>query len=243
MKMLALDTSTLVLGVAVIDGERLLGQVTTNLHKNHSVRLMPTVSHLLQELELKPAELEAIAVARGPGSYTGVRIGFTTAKTMAWSLNLPLYPISSLVALAMNGNRFPGGIIPLFDARRKRVYTGWFQGREGLVTPVVSEQVIAIDAWLERLKGNGPFLFLGDDVETFRTEIEEFLRDEAVFGSPGENAVQAAHLGLLALEEARAGKPGAGADVGPDYLQLTEAETKWLQARQNGVKPDGPTGG
>lgn len=240
--MLALDTSTLVLGVAVMDGERLLGQVTTNLHKNHSVRLMPTISHLLSELELKPKDLDAIAVAQGPGSYTGVRIGFTTAKTMTWSLGLPLYPISSLAALAMNGKRFPGGIIPLFNARRKRVYTGWFRGEGESVAPVLTEQVIAIDDWLDRLKGNGPFLFLGDDVSLFRSDIQNTLGEEAVFGSPGENSVQAAHLGILAMKQAHSGKPGAQTDAAPNYLQLTEAETKWLNARQNGVKPDGSAG-
>ncbi|MDR6227536.1 tRNA (adenosine(37)-N6)-threonylcarbamoyltransferase complex dimerization subunit type 1 TsaB [Desmospora profundinema] len=242
MKILALDTSTLVLGVAVLDHNRLLGQITTNLHKNHSIRLMPTVSLLLRELDLEPKDMDAIAVAEGPGSYTGVRIGFTTAKTMAWSLDVPLVPVSSLAALAMNGKRFPGGVIPLFDARRNRVYTGWFRGENGRVVSIVPERVIAVDHWLDTLKGQGPFLFLGDDAGSFRSQIEERLGEEAVFGSPAENTVQAAHLGWLAKERIRLEEQEEAMDAAPNYLQLTEAETKWLKTRQNGVKPDGPTG-
>ncbi|MFS8580969.1 MAG: tRNA (adenosine(37)-N6)-threonylcarbamoyltransferase complex dimerization subunit type 1 TsaB, partial [Novibacillus thermophilus] len=124
MKILAIDTSTLVMGVSLLEDDRVLGEVTTNLRKDHSVRLMPTVARLMEELRLSLSELDLIAVASGPGSYTGVRIGVTTAKTMAWSRNLPLIGISSLAVLAMNGLRFDGKIAPLFDARRDRVYTG-----------------------------------------------------------------------------------------------------------------------
>lgn len=243
MKILALDTSTLVLGVAVLDEGQLLGQVTTNLHKNHSIRLMPTVSRLLKELELQPADLEMIAVAAGPGSYTGVRIGFTTAKTMAWSLDIPFVPLSSLEALAMNGNRYAGGIIPLFDARRDRVYTGWYQGEGDGVVSVVSERVIPIADWLDRLKGKGPFLFLGDDVRIYRARIEEKLGDEARFGTSAENAVQAAHLGWLAAKRWKRGESEGAMDATPNYLQRTEAEQKWIHARQNGVKPIDSTEG
>lgn len=111
MKILAIDTSTLVLGVAVLEEGSLLGEVTTNLRKNHSVRLMPTIARLLEELELKVEDLDGVAVAAGPGSYTGIRIGFTTAKTIAWSRQIPLVPVSSLAALAMNGYRFPGKVV------------------------------------------------------------------------------------------------------------------------------------
>ncbi|GAA5347010.1 tRNA (adenosine(37)-N6)-threonylcarbamoyltransferase complex dimerization subunit type 1 TsaB [Planifilum fimeticola] len=235
MKILAIDTSTLVMGVSLLDDDRVLGEVTTNLRKDHSVRLMPTVARLLEELRLSLSDLDLIAVASGPGSYTGVRIGVTTAKTMAWSRNLPLIGISSLAVLAMNGLRFDGKIAPLFDARRDRVYTGLFQGSEaGEMRSVKKERVTPIDEWLEELKEEGPVLFLGDDVGHFRERIERALGENASFGFPPENIPRASCLGRLALARWRREEQGEGTDFTPNYLQLAEAEAKWLSRRGNG---------
>lgn len=235
MKILAMDTSTLVMGVALLDDERVLGEVTTNLRKDHSVRLMPMVARLLEELRVAVADLDLIAVASGPGSYTGVRIGVTTAKTLSWSRNLPLVGISSLAVLAMNGLRFRGKVAPLFDARRDRVYTGLFEGTgSGEVRAVKEERVIPLDAWLEELKDEGPILFLGDDVARFRQRIETALGDDAAFGTPPENIPRAACLGRLALARWRREGKGEGMAFTPNYLQLAEAEAKWLSGRRNG---------
>lgn len=235
MNILAIDTSTLVMGVAVLDNERVLGEVTTNMRKDHSVRLMPTVARLLEELRIPVSDLDLIAVASGPGSYTGVRIGVTTAKTIAWSRNLPLIGISSLAVLAMNGMRFNGKIAPLFDARRDRVYTGLFQGTEsGEVRTVRNERVIPLDEWLEALKEEGPVLFLGDDVHTFRQRIGEALGKNAFFGFAPENVPRASCLGRLALARWKREGKGEGPAFTPSYLQLAEAEAKWLSRRGNG---------
>lgn len=235
MKILAIDTSTLVMGVALLDEERVLGEVTTNLRKDHSVRLMPTVARLMEELGLSVSDLDLIAVASGPGSYTGVRIGVTTAKTMAWSRNLPLIGISSLAVLAMNGMRFNGKIAPLFDARRDRVYTGLFQGsRSGEMRAVKKERVIPLNEWLKELKEEGPVLFLGDDVGRFRERIGENLGENAFFGFPPENIPRASCLARLALARWRREEKGEGPDFTPNYLQLAEAEVKWLSKRGNG---------
>ncbi|MFC4075298.1 tRNA (adenosine(37)-N6)-threonylcarbamoyltransferase complex dimerization subunit type 1 TsaB [Salinithrix halophila] len=239
MKWLAIDTSTLVLGVAVMEEGGLLGEVTTNLHKNHSVRLMPTVARLLEDLDLSVSDLDAVAVAGGPGSYTGIRIGFTTAKTIAWSRDIPLYRVSSLAVLAMNGLRFPGGVVPLFDARRNRVYTGLYQGRLGEVIPALPERVIDLDQWLMELRGKGPLLFLGDDTARFRDRIIEVLGGEAHFGLAAENVSRASLLGELAIASRRRGEDPELEDAAPNYLQLAEAEAKWLKGQTNGVTKDG----
>lgn len=239
MKWLAIDTSTLVLSVAVVEESRVLGETTTNLHKNHSVRLMPTVASLLQELALLPRDIEGVAVAGGPGSYTGVRIGFTTAKTFAWARGIPLYKVSSLAVLAMNGFRFAGGIVPLFDARRERVYTGLYRGEESELRSLFPERVHGLKNWLRELKERGPLLFLGEDVHRFKPQIIEMLGSAAVFGTSAENTSRASSVGQLAMEKWKKGCPGEAEDTAPEYLQLAEAEAKWLQSQADRRKPDG----
>ncbi len=114
MKILAMDTSNQVLSVALLDDKQLIGEITTNIAKNHSVRLMPAVEKLMKDVNVKPSELDRIIVAKGPGSYTGVRIGLATAKTMAWALDIPVIGVSSLEALAYQGILFDGIICPFF---------------------------------------------------------------------------------------------------------------------------------
>ncbi|MBA4544433.1 tRNA (adenosine(37)-N6)-threonylcarbamoyltransferase complex dimerization subunit type 1 TsaB [Thermoactinomyces daqus] len=232
MKLLAMDTSTLVMGVAVFDLEtkRVLGEVITNLHNNHSVRLMPTIEQLLTELDLSLDDLHALAVTSGPGSYTGIRIGVTTAKTMAWARELPLYSESSLTVLAMNGIRFDGLVVPLFDARRRRVYSGVFAAKDGEMTEVLPQQVVPVESWLEQIKAlEKPVLFLGDDVERFRQTIEEYLGERASFGIGPENLPRPSHLAWAAYQKWSNHEPPEHADFAPNYLQLTEAEANWLK--------------
>lgn len=124
MNILAMDTSNQILGVALLQDEQLIGSITTNIKKNHSIRLMPAINQLMHEVAMTPAELDKIVVAKGPGSYTGVRIGLTTAKSMAWSLDIPVVGISSLEALAWQGHFYDSYICPFFDARRGLVFTG-----------------------------------------------------------------------------------------------------------------------
>lgn len=107
MTILAIDTSNLTLGVALIKDGKVIAEHISHLKKNHSVRAMPAIDELLKECGLKPSDLTQIAVAKGPGSYTGVRIGVTIAKTLAWSLNIPVKTVSSLEVLAANGRFFP----------------------------------------------------------------------------------------------------------------------------------------
>lgn len=232
MKLLAMDTSTLVLGVAVYDAQenRILGEVVTNLHKNHSVRLMPALDQLLSALDLSIEEIGALAVTAGPGSYTGIRIGVTTAKTIAWGRKLPLYSESSLTVLAMNGRHFPGLIVPMFDARRERAYAGVYQRGQAGLTEAMPQQVLAVATLLERLKERDePVLFLGDDVIKFREQIVEALGDRAQFGNPDENIPRTAQLAWLCGQKWLAHQPPEHADFVPNYLQLTQAEANWLK--------------
>lgn len=230
MKVLALDTSNQVMGVAVVDQDVVLGEIITNMKKNHSVRLMPAVESLLQEVYVDVKELDRIAVAYGPGSYTGVRIGVTVAKTLAWSLGIPIVGVSSLEVLAQNGRRFDGLVSPLFDARRGQVYTGLYARQGGHFENVKTDRMILLVDWLNGLKQQPkPILFLGQDLDKHSETIKETLGNQAVFAAAGE---QNPRPGELALIASRRDPAQSVHTFVPEYLQLAEAESKWLASQE-----------
>lgn len=231
MKMLAIDTSTHVLGIALADEKKILGEYTTNIKKNHSVRLMPAVESLMKESGVAPDELEAIAVTTGPGSYTGVRIGVTTAKSMAWALNIPLYPVSTLQVFAQNGLGFPGLISPLIDARRNQVYTAAFSGNTGknVVARQMKDQIILLPEWLEALgQMQEQILFVGEDTGPRQELIQERLGSRAVFADWMGQTIRPAEIIRVARAD---GEARDAHTVVPEYAQLAEAEKNWQKAQ------------
>lgn len=118
MNILAIDTSNDELGIAIAKDDKVIGELITSSRQDHSTRLMPAIVDMMSRVYMDQAELDAIIVTHGPGSYTGTRIGITTAKTMAWALNVPIYTVSSLALLAMNGRLSSYYICPFFNARR-----------------------------------------------------------------------------------------------------------------------------
>ncbi|MDF2684561.1 MAG: tsaB [Brevibacillus sp.] len=236
MRVLAIDTSNLVLSVAIVEEERVLAEMTTNQQKNHSIRLMDCISELLDATGTLPEQLSGLGVAKGPGSYTGVRIGVATAKSMAWSLNLPVIGISSLQVIAMNAVGFSGLIVPLFDARRGQVYSGCYRtDRMESVLLQENEKIILLQEWLPLLREQAqgdPILFLGEDVRVHREAIVQGLGEQAHFATPAQHHPRAAHIGYLAMRRLQDG--GNAHELVPEYLQLAEAEAKWLAQKQEG---------
>ncbi|MFF2449305.1 tRNA (adenosine(37)-N6)-threonylcarbamoyltransferase complex dimerization subunit type 1 TsaB [Neobacillus sp. NPDC058068] len=229
MTILAIDTSNYCLGVALLEDNQVLGEYITNLKKNHSVRIMPAIETLMKDCERVPADLTKIVVAKGPGSYTGVRIGVTIAKTLAWTLHIPLVGISSLEILAAGtGRYFDGYISPLFDARRGQVYTGLYQFENGKLVMVEPDQLILLVDWAAKLvESTKPILFVGNDLQIHRPRIEELLGLKATFASITEHNPRPAELALL-------GSDKQGEDIHsfvPNYIRLAEAEAKWLEAK------------
>lgn len=230
MKTLAIDTSNQAMGVAVCDGDLVLGEITTNMKKNHSVRLMPAVETLLREVQLEATDLDVLAVAHGPGSYTGVRIGVTVAKTLTWSLGIPIVGVSSLEVLAQNGGRFDGEISPLFDARRGQVYTGLYGKKKGHIENVQEDRITMLTDWLDTLKmDTEKILFIGQDLDKHKETIANIMGEQACFAEAGEQNPRAGELALLANRQA-SGQSVHG--LVPEYLQLAEAESKWLASQE-----------
>ncbi|MDP4164306.1 MAG: tRNA (adenosine(37)-N6)-threonylcarbamoyltransferase complex dimerization subunit type 1 TsaB [Bacillota bacterium] len=235
MKILAIDTSNYTLGVALVDEDKVLGEYMTYSKKNHSVRIMPAIQTLMKDCDWTPKDVNKIVVAKGPGSYTGVRIGVTIAKTLAWSLQTPLVGVSSLEILAAGAGRyFPGLVSPLFDARRGQVYTGLYRSENGQLVQVEKDQLVMIDKWATSLKNrNEQILFVGNDTGIHRSFLEEHLGNQAVFAAISEHNPRPSELALL-------GKNKPGEDIHsfvPNYIRLVEAEAKWLEA--NGLLEKG----
>ncbi|WP_100012605.1 tRNA (adenosine(37)-N6)-threonylcarbamoyltransferase complex dimerization subunit type 1 TsaB [Lentibacillus sediminis] len=226
MNILAIDTSNQALGVAVMKNGEIAGDLTTNLKKNHSVRLMPAIDQLMREVSLTPEELDRIVVAKGPGSYTGVRIGLSTAKTMAWALNIPVVGVSSLEVLGFQGRFFHALVCPFFDARRGLVYGGVYEWKKGRLHSVYSEKNMPMEDLLSLLaEENSEVLFLSPDISLHQESIAEKLRERAVVPEAPYHLPKASHLALAGSMV----EPVPTHTLTPNYLRMAEAEAKWLE--------------
>jgi tRNA threonylcarbamoyladenosine biosynthesis protein TsaB len=230
MTILSIDTSNYPLGVALIEEDKVIGEYITYIKKNHSVRAMPAIEQLMKDCGIEAKDLTKIVIANGPGSYTGVRIGVTLAKTLAWSLNIPLIPVSSLATLASSGRYFPGYIVPLFDARRGQVYTGLYEFQDNQLTCVEEDCNIMLDKWVTTLKElNKDILFVGNDVSIHESTIKEILGDRAKIAPFVSHNPRPSELAFIG-----AGLPETSAhEVVPNYIRMAEAEVKWLESQKN----------
>lgn len=224
MKVLAIDTSNQGLAVAICENNQVIGHYLGTANRNHSLVLMPAVDFLMKENNVQPADLERIVVAEGPGSYTGLRIGVTTAKTLAWTLGIDLVGVSSLAALAANSVDYTGYIVPVFNARRENVYTGVYQWQEGQLVSIIDDQHISLEAWLGDLRQlTGEVRFVGEDVAIFKETILAAFPG-SISQEPLINQVSAVSLARLGTSMA----PVAAEPFVPKYLKLVEAEENWL---------------
>lgn len=228
MKLLAFDTSNQAMSVALVEDTHLIAEHTINIRRNHSIQLMPTIEQLMCTVNWQLTELDRIVVAEGPGSYTGLRIAATTAKTLAWSLQIDLVGVSSLAALAQNVVVQPDTLIsPLFDARRGNFYTGLYQtDTHGQVHNVEPDTHIAFDDWLEFLQDKKqPIIFIGDDVWKVAEVIKNALGEKAKFSPMLPSVPVASQLAKLGA----AAEPVEVHTFVPRYLKRAEAEVNWLK--------------
>lgn len=218
MKILAMDTSSLALAVALLEDDNLVAEVTLNIKKNHSISLMPTIDFLVESIGWKPADLDRIVVAKGPGSYTGLRVAVATAKTLAYALKIELVGVSSLYALVSECPA-DGLIVPLMDARRNNVYAGFYE--KGL--PVQADAHLPFGDVLKRAESAEKVTFVGE-VANFRSQIEAYLPHAQIM----ETLPSALGIGRLGRD-----LPAVNVDAFvPEYLKRVEAEENWLKANE-----------
>ena len=229
MFVLAIDTSNTTLSVALVENNEILIEVIEATKNDHSKRLMPTIEALFKKVNRTPKELDLIAVAEGPGSYTGVRIGVTVAKTLAWTLNKPLVGVSSLEILARNIKE-DAYIIPLFDARRQTVFAGVYEGASSNV--VISDGHYELQGLLDNLsKSEKKMYFLGNDVARYWDLIESVLGDNVIkVEDENLNMPHASVLANLSLEKTPVDNIH---HFTPKYHRLPEAEMNWMLEQKN----------
>ena len=214
MKVLAFDTSSKALSLAILEDKQVLAETTINIKKNHSITLMPAIDFLMASLDWTPKNLDRIVVAEGPGSYTGLRIAVATAKTLAHTLNIELVGMSSLLALVPRQQE--GLLVPLMDARRNNVYAGFYENAK----PVMPEAHLSFAEVLEKVTDAEQVTFVGE-VGPFVEQIQEQLPQ----ASYQETLPNAANLALWAWDK----KADSLHDFVPNYLKRVEAEENWLK--------------
>ena len=230
MKILALDSSGLTASVAVIEDENLMGEYTMNYKKTHSQTLLPMLDELAKMIELDLQSIDAIAVAGGPGSFTGLRIGSATAKGIGLALDKPIIHVPTVDGLAYNLWGHQDLVCPLMDARRNQTYTGLYEFTADGMNILVESCAVGIEEILEKINEYGrPVVFLGDGVPVFRAIIEEKCRVPYSYAPAHLNRQRAGAVGVLGMEYYKQGKYQSAAEHKPDYLRLSQAERERLE--------------
>lgn len=227
---LGIETANAPLSIAVVRDGQVIAEIVQNIKLTHSAGAMPAIEDVLARVNIKPSELDAIAISEGPGSYTGVRIGVTLAKTLAWTLQKPLIGISSLKTLAANAALYEGFICPIFDARRNNVYTAVYKGSK--LEIIVDDYHDHIDGLLARLKTLGaPVLFVGADVAVFWSKIVEVLGADAHRAPFSYDLPRASETIRLASTKELPSVDAVHHFI-PQYKRIAEAEANWLKEQK-----------
>lgn len=237
MKILGLDSSGIVASAAIVEDDVLIAEYTVNYKKTHSQTLLPMLDEIAKMTELDLNSIDAIAVAAGPGSFTGLRIGSATAKGLGLALKKPLIAIPTVEGLAYNLYDIPGLICPIMDARRKQVYTGIYRFTDHQLKVVEDQMAVPMETVIEKLNQYGEAVtFLGDGVPVFHELIAEKMTVPYSFAPAHVNKQRAAAVAALGEIYYRQGKTETAMEHVPDYLRVSQAERE--RAEREAAKAD-----
>ncbi len=232
MKSLAVDTSTNVASVAVMEDDLLLGEYTMNHKKTHSQKIMVMIEQLLNDLELTVNDIDIFAASVGPGSFTGLRIGVATIKALAHAAGKKVVSIGTLEALAYNVPRAEHIIVPIIDARRNNVFTAsyiWDDGFKEIGAP----EGVTIEECVESCKNFPDAIFVGDGAMVHRDYIAEKLGEHAIFPHGAVMNARASSVAAAAIEKARMGETQSYLEMKPYYIKKCQAEKDLEEKEKN----------
>lgn len=233
MKILALESSATACSVALCEDEKLIAQTFQNSGLTHSRTLMPMAESLLAQCGQSLADVDVIAVAAGPGSFTGLRIGVSTAKGLAWAEDKPCAPCSTLESMAWQLAHMDGIIIAAMDARRSQVYNAVFRARDGVLERLSSDRAIGLEELEKEIKNHEERkILVGDGAQLCYNEWQERVKDLHL--APVHLRWQTAWgVARAAVELARTDKLVPGEQLAPVYHRLSQAERERLAKEQN----------
>jgi len=255
MKILAIDTSTMLGGIAITDDSLgLIAEVRLNVKSTHSERLMTEIDHILRQAGLTLSDMDVFAVAIGPGSFTGLRIGLSTVKGLSYATEKPIVSVPTLEALAWNFPYCKYPVCTMLDARKKEVYAALFQWDNSGFIRLIDEVAINVLEFLKRFDENNPpesphtpllkrgaggdfegglgglsherVIFTGEGVPLYRDKIIESIGGKAIFASYEKMIPSPANVASLGIKKAQEGKFSDPISLVPFYIRRSEAEIK-----------------
>lgn len=232
MRILAFETSAKAGSVALMDENRLLGESYCNTGLTHSQTLLSMAQELLKSCGLSPSDVTAVAVAAGPGSFTGVRIGVAAAKGFAWGAEIPCLGVSTLEAMACNLGVWQGYVCCAMDARRSQVYNALFRAENGQLSRVTEDRAISLAELGEELKNlSDPIFLVGDGSLLCYNTLNASVSGLVL---PPEHRMhqRAAGVALLARQQLLAGYTPSGDELEVNYLRLSQAERERMEREQ-----------
>ena len=225
MKVLGIDSSGLVASVAVVEDDILLAEYTVNYKKTHSQTLLPMLKEIGDMINLDLNSLDAIAIAAGPGSFTGLRIGSATAKGLGLALDKPIIPVPTVDGLAYDLWGTDKIVCPIMDARRNQVYTGIYEFCDGKLQILENQMAVSVTENAEKLNALGrEVIFLGDGVPVYRKTLAEVMKISYSFALAHMNRQRASAVAVLGAQYYVQGRAESAMEHKPDYLRLSQAE-------------------
>ena len=247
MRVLAIDSSGLTATVAVVEEEQTIAEYTINYKKTHSQTLLPMIDEMVRMTEVDLSAVDAIAVAGGPGSFIGLRIGSATAKGLGFALGKPLVSVPTVDAMAYSVYGCEDVICPIMDARRSQVYTGIYTFVPETAAEdshemryrfkvVRVQMAVSVEELIRRLNVYGKrVVFLGDGVPVYRDMLAEGLKVPYFFAPSYMNRQRAAAVGALGIRYYQEGRYETAAEHKPEYLRMSQAERERTQREKNAV--------
>lgn len=245
MRVLALDSSGLVASVAIVEEDQTIAEYSVNYKKTHSQTLLPMLDEVAKMTELDLREIDAIAVAAGPGSFTGLRIGSATAKGLGLALDKPLISVPTVEGLAYNLYGCSQIICPIMDARRNQVYTGCYTFEnvyekngdslyECEFRVLEGQMAIPLDELVQKLNAyEKTVVFLGDGVPVYAEQLKGKMKVPYRFAPAHMNRQRASAIGTLGIRYYKEGKAEAAEEHQPDYLRVSQAERERAEREQS----------